>query len=172
MDNFEWNKIAASVLVVLLVIKGGEFFSRNVVVSSIPEQKGYFVDVSEAAITVTGDDKGLPPIAPLMEKADIKNGERIFKAKCTQCHVINSNGVHVGQGPNLWGVTARKIAQIVNYAYSSAFKKKSDLEWSVEHLNQYLYKPQKFIRGTKMSFAGLSKEQERADVIAYLAANQ
>lgn len=167
MDNFEWNKIAASVLLVLIVAKGGELISKKVVHSKIPLKKSYFVDVKSVS-KPSSEKKGLAPIAPFIEKADIKNGELIFKAKCTQCHVINNTGKHGALGPNLLGVVSRNIASAASYAYSSAFKKNKELSWTDENLSSYLYKPAKFIRGTKMSFAGLRKDQDRGDVIAYL----
>jgi cytochrome c len=170
MDNFEWNKIAASVLLALIVVKGSELISKKVIHADKPLKKGYFVDVKSSS-NVVGAKKGLAPIAPFIEKADVKNGERIFKAKCSQCHVINDSGKHGALGPNLLGVVGRGIASAASYAYSSAFKKKKEMNWSNDNLSSYLHKPAKFIRGTKMSFAGLRKDQDRGDIIAFLHKN-
>lgn len=98
-------------------------------------------------------------------EGDAKKGAKIFKAKCAQCHTINKGGA-VKQGPNLFGFYGRQSGQ-ADFQYSTA-NKDSGIIWSDKHLWEYLVNPKAYIPGTKMVFAGIKKESERADLIAYL----
>ena len=101
----------------------------------------------------------------MLALADISKGQQVFK-KCAACHTPEKGGKH-GTGPNLWDVLGAKIASREGYAYSKAMLA-SEGNWDPEKMNVYLHKPQKEIPGTKMTFAGLNKEEDRANVIAYL----
>jgi cytochrome c len=109
---------------------------------------------------------GPEPIAPLLAKADPKKGEQIAKV-CTACHTFDKGGPNK-IGPNLWGVAEEPIAAVPNYQFSPALQADKAEKSDPEKLNQWLYKPQSFAKGTKMTFAGIPKAQDRADVIAYL----
>ena len=104
-------------------------------------------------------------IEPLLVKANIEHGQDVAK-KCLQCHTLDKGGPNK-VGPNLWGVVGNKVAHMASYSYSSVFKSHGGT-WSYEELNDFLYHPSKHMPGTKMSFGGLKKAQDRADVIAYL----
>jgi len=110
----------------------------------------------------------MPPKAarePLPE-GDVKRGEALFKARAAQCHTASKGGQN-GVGPNLFGLIGRASGTIAGYTYSKA-NLDSGVTWNAEVLDVYLENPKKFMPGTKMSFAGIKKPQERADVIAFL----
>ena len=84
-----------------------------------------------------------------------------------QCHTFNKGGANK-IGPNLWDITEENMAAVPNYQFSSAMEAHKGEKWDPDKLNQWLWKPQSLIKGTKMTFAGLPKAEDRADVIAYL----
>jgi len=97
---------------------------------------------------------------------DAAKGAKIFKAKCAQCHNI-AKGAGPKQGPNLFGLVGTPSGQSPGFQYSDA-NKKSGIVWTEKHLFEYLLNPKAYIPGTKMVFAGIKKEQERADLIQYM----
>ena len=107
-------------------------------------------------------------IAALLALGDVSHGEKVFK-KCSACHLVNKGGENK-IGPALYGVIGRKIASKQDYKYSKAMAA-YDKDWTFEEMNGYLKKPQSYIKGTKMAFAGLRKEKDRASVILYLNQN-
>jgi len=100
--------------------------------------------------------------------ADAAKGEKVFR-KCKACHTIEKDGKH-RVGPNLHGVVGAKAAGKDGYKYSKAMKE-SGLTWDEATLDKYLTKPKALVKKTKMAFAGIKKDSDRADVIAYLKAN-
>jgi cytochrome c len=109
---------------------------------------------------------GPDPIAPLMASADPKKGEALSKV-CLQCHTFEKGGANK-IGPNLFAVTEHPIASEGGYQFSTALQAHKPEKWDVDKLNEWLFKPQMFAKGTKMTFPGLPKPQDRADVVAYL----
>ena len=104
-------------------------------------------------------------IATMIKNADIDAGAKVFK-KCATCHTLTQGGANK-VGPNLYGVIGKKRASISGFAYSNAMKAKGGV-WTIEDMNIWLAKPKDFVPGTKMGFAGLKKDKDRANVIAYL----
>ena len=100
-----------------------------------------------------------------MAAGDAAKGAKVFK-KCKACHTVKKGGKN-RVGPNLFGVAGRKAATVKGFRYSKAMKK-SGLTWDDGTLDKFLKKPKKFLKGTKMGFAGIKKDGRRADVIAYL----
>ena len=107
-------------------------------------------------------------IASLLALGDIEHGEKVFK-KCSACHVVERWEL-IKLDLLLYNVLGRKVAAIADYKYSSALAEYGK-EWTFEEMNGYLKKPQSYIKGTKMAFAGLRKEKDRASVILYLNQN-
>jgi cytochrome c len=102
-------------------------------------------------------------------EGDAKKGAKLFKAKCAQCHTCEKGGNNK-QGPGLYGVFGRQSGTVDGFPYSEA-NKESGIVWSHKHMFEYLINPKKYIPGTKMVFAGLKKDKERADLIAYMDQN-
>ena len=108
----------------------------------------------------------LPPIGPKLAGANVEAGKALFQKQCFTCHTVDKGGANK-VGPNLWDIVGRKKASHEGFSYSSALQAKGG-DWTYEDINHMIFKPTAYVRGTKMAFAGLPKEQERADVIAYL----
>ncbi len=172
MDSFEINKIVAAVLMVALLIIGIGKVSDIIFHVEKPETPGYTVEVEKVAITNaevnTETTEQKVDISALMAMGDLATGEKVFK-KCSACHSIVKGGKN-NIGPALYNVVGRKVGIISDYKYSKALTE-YDKEWTFEELNGYLIKPAKWIKGTKMAFAGLRKEKDRASVILYLNQN-
>ena len=171
MDSFEINKIVAAVLLVALLVIGIGKLSNVIFYVEKPEKPGYAVEVQQTSTsttaTTTVEDKTVD-IAALMALGDVNAGEQIFK-KCAACHSINQGGANK-IGPALYNVVGRKIGGVADYKYSKAFVEYVK-EWNFEELNGFLIKPSKWIKGTKMAYAGLRKEEDRASIIKYLNQN-
>ena len=173
MDSFEINKIIASILLVALLIIGISKISNIIFKVDKLDSSAYKVELPDDGAKQISDEKTMKAddkvdISALMALGDIAHGEKVFK-KCSACHSIEAGGGNK-IGPALYNVVGRKIAAVEDYKYSKAlveYKK----NWSFEELNGFLIKPQKWIKGTKMAYAGLRKEKDRASVILYLNQN-
>ena len=172
MDSFEINKIVAAVLLVALLVIGISKLSNIIFYVKKPETPGYAVEVEKVStsnsqlVSATAEEK--VDIATLMAMGDIASGEKVFK-KCAACHSIVKDGKN-NIGPALYNVVGRQVGSVSDYKYSKALAEYNK-EWTIEELNGYLIKPAKWIKGTKMAFAGLRKEKDRASVIMYLNQN-
>ena len=129
----------------------------------------YCVEIAEAA-SAGGPAEPVFDLGAALAAADTARGERIFSGQCATCHTITPGGAN-GTGPNLYGVVGNQHAHLPGFAYSGAMAATSGEQWTYEHLNDWLKSPGGYIKGTSMSFAGLKKDADRANVIAYLAAN-
>ena len=171
MDSFELNKIIAAILMVALLVIGLGKIADSVFYVKKPKNPGYQVKVesqlisdnSEAAKVVEKVD-----IASLMALGDVASGEKIFK-KCAACHSINKGGKNK-IGPALYNVVGRAVGGVDDYKYSKTLSSYGK-DWTFEELNGFLQKPASYLKGTKMSYAGLRKEKDRASIIKYLNQN-
>ena len=171
MDSFEINKIVAAVLMVALLVIGIGKVSDLVFHVEKPKTPGYTVDTEQAVSVSAAGSEAVEEkidITALMAMGDLTHGEKVFK-KCAACHSIVKGGKN-NIGPALYNVVGRKTGAVTDYKYSKALDS-FDKEWTFEELNGYLTKPAKWIKGTKMAFAGLRKEKDRASVIKYLNQN-
>ena len=172
MDSFEINKIVAAVLLVALLVIGIGKISDMIFYVDKPETPGYVVEVEQVSADSSQQASDIAEekvdIAALIAMGDIATGEKVFK-KCAACHSIVKGGKN-NIGPALYNVVGRQIGVVDNYKYSKALSGYGK-EWTFEELNGYLTKPAKWIKGTKMAFAGLRKEKDRASVILYLNQN-
>ena len=171
MDYFEINKIVAAVLLVALLIIGISKVSNVIFFVEKPKTPGYSVEVEQVSSNISSASEVKEEkvdISALMSLGDVASGEKIFK-KCAACHSIVKGGKN-RIGPALYNVVGRDVAAVGDYKYSKALDA-YEKSWSFEELNGYLIKPAKWIKGTKMAFAGLRKEKDRASVIKYLNQN-
>ena len=171
MDSFEINKIVAAVLLVALLVIGISKISDVIFHVDKPKTPGYAVEVKQVSTNLTNSAEQVEEkidITALMALGDLVIGEKVFK-KCAACHSIVKGGKN-NIGPALYNVVGRQIGSVSDYKYSKALSSYGK-EWTFEELNGYLIKPAKWIKGTKMAFAGLRKEKDRASVILYLNQN-
>jgi cytochrome c len=171
MDSLEINKIVAAVLMVALLVIGIGKFSDVIFHVEKPKTPGYAVEVEQVSTNSSSNVEATEKkvdIAALMAMGDVSSGEKIFK-KCAACHSIVKGGKNK-IGPALYNVVGRQVGGVSDYKYSKALVeyKKS---WTFEELNGFLLKPAKWIKGTKMAYAGLRKEKDRASIIKYLNKN-
>ena len=172
MDSFELNKVIAAILMVALLIIGIGKLSNVIFHVEKPKTPGYSVEIEQTTTldTVVSSEttEEKIDIAALISLGDLATGEKVFK-KCSACHSIVKGGKN-NIGPALYNVVGRKVGAVSDYKYSKALAA-YDNAWTFEELNGYLIKPAKWIKGTKMAFAGLRKEKDRASVILYLNQN-
>lgn len=171
-ENFEFDKIIIAVAVALLIIiMSANIGSMIYVPNLVPLKKGFKVDIAEINSGGQTASQGLPEeidIIKVMENADPSAGKQVF-SQCAVCHTIDKGGANK-VGPNLWGVVGANTARVDNFAYSSAMNKRKDEggKWDLEALYRYLYAPKQYVPGTKMAFAGVKKDKDRTNLIAYL----
>lgn len=165
MDN-RMNTIAGWVLFGCASALGLSIASGMIYKSGHPEKEGYPVESADGA-EGGGGGEAAEPIAARLAKADAAKGQASF-AKCAACHTITQGGAN-GVGPNIWATVGKPHGHIAGFAYSDALKGVPG-NWTFEALDAWLASPRKYAPGTKMTFAGLSDPQERANVIAYMNA--
>ena len=171
MDSFELNKIIAAVLMVALLVIGLGKVADSIFHVKKPKSPAYQVDVESQLTSGTTEITKIVEkidIAAIMALGDTVSGEKIFK-KCAACHSINRGGKNK-IGPALYNVVGRTVGGVDDYKYSKALASYGK-KWTFEELNGFLTKPSSYLKGTKMSYAGLRKEKDRASVIKYLNEN-
>jgi cytochrome c len=167
MKNLETNKIAAAILLAGLIALTSGKIADFLYHPQESETRGFKVEVATEE-SATGDvekEEEVVDIAALMANASSDNGAKLFK-KCAACHGTEKGGANK-VGPNLYGVLGAAKAHHAGYAYSSALKEKGG-NWGYNELFEFLKKPKDFAPGTKMTFAGIKKPAQIADIVAYL----
>jgi cytochrome c len=162
MDD-RFNTIAGWVLGAGIVALGSSIVASEIFHSERPEKMGY--PIEGVAQEGEGGAAAEQPIEVYLAKADVNKGAQIFN-KCAACHNAAKGGPNQ-LGPNLWGVLGEPVGQGHGFAFSDALAKKGGT-WNWDNLSQWLTSPKAFAPGTKMTFAGISNPQDRADVMAYL----
>ncbi|ABC64149.1 c-type cytochrome [Erythrobacter litoralis] len=157
---FGWVLFSGIVGLGLAIVSGKYFHADNL---EAPENPGYFV--AGAAEGGGGAEEMTMAAALNMDGVDVSAGEAVF-AKCTACHTIEQGGAN-GIGPNLYGIMGKDIASLAGFAYSDALSAKEGA-WTWDEMNAWLKSPRGYANGTKMSFAGLSKIEDRAAVALYM----
>jgi cytochrome c len=172
MDSFEWNKIIGAVLGTAIFIFVVRQVAEVIYEPEVPAKPGYVV---EGVVETAASGAAATPVAEVMPDwgtvlpaADVAAGKTV-SVKCEQCHDLSKDGPNK-IGPNLYGVVDRARASHPGFDYSSAMKSKTD-PWTYDELFKYLKSPQSYVPGTKMTFAGLPREQDRINLIAYLRSN-
>ena len=170
MDSFEFNKVAGAVLTSLLILLGvGMFLVPALYAPTEPEQKAFIVEGVEEEGAPGGAVAEAPveqPIEVLIAAATADRGERVAR-RCVACHTFSDGGENK-VGPNLWNVMGGKKAHLDNFNYSAALAGMPGV-WDWETMDAFLKKPNDYVPGTIMSFAGLNKPEDRAAIMVYLA---
>jgi cytochrome c len=171
MDSFEVNKILGGLLGTVFIIFSVGIASNSLFSTHAPEKPGFIIEAAEgdAGGAAAGGAAEATPIADLLAKADAKAGEAVFK-KCAACHSIEKGGPNK-VGPDLWSIVDRPVASHEGFSYSGAMKEFAgggSEKWTFDNLNHFLISPKGFVKGTAMGFAGLKKDDERANLIAYM----
>lgn len=162
MDD-RFNTIAGWTLFAGIIALGSSIVAGEMFHSGRPEKMGYpIAGVEEEG---AGGGEAAQPIEFYLAQADAAKGQQVFN-KCTACHTIDS-GAPNGVGPNLFGVMGEPIGQGRGFAFSTALSSHGG-NWNWDSLSQWLTSPKAFAPGTKMTFAGISNPQDRANVIAFL----
>ena len=162
MDD-RFNTIAGWVLFAGIVALGSSIVAGEVFHSERPEKMGY--PIEGVAVEGEGGAAAEQPIEAYLAKADVAKGQQVFN-KCTACHTVDK-GAPNQLGPNLWAILGHPIGEGRGFAFTSALSGKGG-NWNWDNMSQWLNNPKAFAPGTKMTFAGLSNPQDRANVIAFL----
>lgn len=166
-SSLEGNKLAAAILTAGIIGVGSAVLSDLLYRPHLPKEPAF--PVAATGGPAPAEEKAAPapaePIAVRLAAADVERGKAAAK-KCASCHTFDKGGRN-GVGPNLWGVVAAKKGHAEGFAYSQALLGTGG-EWTYESLDAFIANPKAYAPGTKMSFAGIGRPEERADLIAYL----
>lgn len=167
MDSYEWNRIAGAVLAAAIALLGLTIITGYLFVPKPLAEQAYVVEGVEVETAAADAADAERPIAFYLAQASIERGQAAFR-KCSACHTIEQGGAN-GIGPNLWGIMMERHAQRPGFNYSSAMRETADKLWDWDAMNEWLRNPRAYIPGTSMAFAGISRAQERADLMLFMA---
>ena len=167
------NKILVSIVFAIILILGINKIADSIFFVEKPEQSAYQVaNVTKASTTTASEGSSEKSeagnIMALFASTSAADGEKVFK-KCAACHSITKGGANK-IGPALWGILGRKSGSLTGYKYSKAMAAFGK-QWSFEQMNGFLIKPKEWVKGTKMSYAGLKNAKDRAALILYMNEN-
>ena len=166
MNGFEINKIVAAIIFTVLVVFGIDKITDLIFHIEKPSEAAYKIEAPAVkTASAESSSSGSVDIKALLALGTIEHGQKVFK-KCSACHVVAKGGKNK-IGPVLYGILGKQSASVSDYKYSKALIAHGKV-WSFTEMNSYLIKPQAHIKGTKMAFAGLKKEKDRASVILYM----
>jgi cytochrome c len=167
MDSMEVNKGIAAILVAGILFFLTGLIGDSLVRERLPEKPALAIAAAPAPSGGEAKPAGPAPIEPLLASANVQDGEQYTHKVCIACHTFDK-GAKPGVGPNLYGVVAAPHDHEQGFNYSPALEKFKGKPWTFDELNKWLYKPSAYAPGTRMSFAGITNDKQRADVIAYL----
>ncbi len=167
MDSFELNKILGAILGTCLFLMVMNIAAHAIFSPLKPEKPGFDIAVKEEPAAGGPAAAAVPeePIEKLLQTASIEKGMTAAK-KCASCHTFDKGGPN-RVGPNLFGIVGEPKGEGRGFNFSAAMKAKGGT-WTFDDLNKFLANPKGFVPGTAMGFAGISRDTERADLIAYL----
>ena len=169
-DTMTLTKIGGAFCGALLVFLLGKWAAEELYATGgghgEDHAQAYVIEVDDEGASDEPEEEG-PDFATLLASADVDSGAREFN-KCKACHKIDGTNA---TGPHLDGVVGRAVASVDGFSYSGSLAEAADT-WTPENLNGFLENPRGYAPGTSMSFAGLRKVEDRADVVAYLQSLQ
>jgi cytochrome c len=167
LDSFELNKILGATLGTFLGLHAVHLAAEAIFAPVMPAKPGFDIKVPENPATQPSPEArpAEPPIEQLLANASVERGE-MSAGVCKSCHSFEKGGPNL-VGPNLWGVVGRPVASVPGFNYSPALKAKGGA-WTFNELNKFLTNPRGYVPGTLMTFSGIERPQQRADVIDYL----